>query len=279
MVQEFWPENMGRLQQNGDYVLLTRAGIHGRMVLLCAFLAVAFASTAYPETPPAEEEDLGTPQETPQPTAISDSVAISKPTAAPASPSGPYRLGLFVGADLTFFAVRASFPCTWPAACAPGELVHVKTSASSPGGDLSLGYRLNRFVAVELHGLFCDEKDNTVKDTQRDANAILDEIGAVGASVRADIPLFKRASLFARYGIWRQNADFEYDPPYPGFPAGYKGYQAFDHRLTLSSVGAEWFIFQQVGIHYTYTFSRTISNGPDATMSWRAWSLGLVGRF
>jgi hypothetical protein len=123
------------------------------------------------------------------------------------------KKGLYINAGAAIGNVRLAVPCPSPYECSVSPIIPLEETHAL-GWELGAGYRFTRFLSLQVDSLFTvsggssqigvtippfDAKDQYPTAAEVSAGLIL------RPSLRADLPLSRRLSLYATYGLQYEN--------------------------------------------------------------------------
>src|SRR3954468_20839751 len=80
-----------------------------------------------------------------------------------------------------------------------------------PAFEGALGYKFNRYVAIEAGGGFLWAGGNYRDDTYMNDSVQFDAASVVNVTLRGDLPITRHISLYGKYGLGYQSARMTYD--------------------------------------------------------------------
>jgi len=133
--------------------------------------------------------------------------------------SGPRHDPTRGGYLILNLAPYGTMSANWPCEVSTSYLCQAPTridyrdngAALARSFDLGVGYTFNRYLAVEALGVYALGGSNPRKDTYMNYSVHTDGAFSAQVAIRGDLPITSWLGIYAKYGVGRQLATFDYD--------------------------------------------------------------------
>lgn len=118
--------------------------------------------------------------------------------------------GVYVNAGAAIAKLRLAVPCASPHQCSASPIIPLEEN-SALGWEVGAGYRFTRMLSIQVDSLFAVSGGNAVINVNIPRFDTLNTVADLRSglilrpSLRADLPLSRRFSLYATYGLQYEN--------------------------------------------------------------------------